>query len=449
LVAYLVSLQTLTAPVDIAKVAEQLADRLPSGMVPSAYVFVQELPLTSSNKVDRRELARSPRFAPEKQGGSPPAHAGSNGEALAETLAALWSKVLDCGPVRPGDSFLALGGDSLRAMELAALVEKTLNRKLHWTVVLRAPTPAQLALLLDCPDTDLSRHSLRRAHGSDSESDPTFVFVTGPIGRPETAGAREDRRLVTSHPAADRWSALAGSLGPGLRLFFFDYGSDELRIEVLAQELVRELRRVRPNGPYRLGGFCYGSIVAFEAARILCADGERVSLLALIDANGPGFPRYVTSRRDRLRARFRWLKEQPLSSWPHLLAMRVRALPTRAVKGVISRLRRSMGKPNEMPAVHKRERIAYFKRSFRYPGQIVLFRAARILFRAAYLSYDDMTNGWGKVADGGVRTIIIPGDHASILEPPHVAELGRALRSFIDHDVQAPSEIVDATAVAV
>jgi phthiocerol/phenolphthiocerol synthesis type-I polyketide synthase D len=198
-----------------------------------------------------------------------------------------------------------------------------------------------------------------------------------------------------------------------------------------------------------LGGFCFGSIVAFEAARILCADGERVSLLALIDSNGPGFPRYVTSRRDRMRARFTWLKEQPLSNWPQLLALRIRALPTRAAKGIISRLRRSMGTPDEIPAAQKRERSAYFKRSFRYPGQIVLFRAARILFRAAYLSYDDMTNGWGKVADGGVRTIIVPGDHASILEPPHVAELGRALRSFIDNDVQSPSQTVDTSAVAV
>jgi thioesterase domain-containing protein len=460
LVAYLVSLKSLAAPVDIAKVAEEIADRLPSGMVPSAYVLVDELPLTSSNKVDRRELARSPRFAPAKQGGSPPAHAGSNGQGLAETLAALWSKVLECGPVRGDDSFLALGGDSLRAMELAAIIERTLKRKLHWTVILRAPTPAQLALLLESPDTDLSRRSLRAAHGSDSESDPTFILVTGPIGRPETAGAREGRRLVTALPAlgpvdpdqdaaVDRWTALARSLGPGLRLFFFDYGSDELRIEVLAQELVREIRRVQPSGPYRLGGFCYGSIVAFEAARILCANGERVSLLALIDSNGPGFPRYVTSRRDRIQARFRWLKEQPLSSWPQLLALRARALPTRAAKGIISRLWKSMGTPDEIPAVHKKERSAYFKRVFRYPGEIVLFRAARILYRAAYLSYDDMTNGWGLVADGGVRTIIVPGDHATIFDPPHIAELGRALRSFIDHDVRSPSQTVLAPAVAV
>jgi thioesterase domain-containing protein len=55
-------------------------------------------------------------------------------------------------------------------------------------------------------------------------------------------------------------------------------------LEQLAREQVSAIRAVQPDGPYRLVGECSGGVLAYEIARQLQAAGERVSLLALIDA---------------------------------------------------------------------------------------------------------------------------------------------------------------------
>jgi oxalate---CoA ligase len=55
-------------------------------------------------------------------------------------------------------------------------------------------------------------------------------------------------------------------------------------VEELAEYYVGEIRRVQPHGPYRLGGFCFSGLVAYEMARQLRAQGETISLLALADA---------------------------------------------------------------------------------------------------------------------------------------------------------------------
>src|SRR5262249_51918934 len=64
-------------------------------------------------------------------------------------------------------------------------------------------------------------------------------------------------------------------------------------IESLAASLLAEIRSIQPSGPYYLGGFSLGGVVSLEIARKLLALGEQVSLLTLVDAYGPNFPRSV------------------------------------------------------------------------------------------------------------------------------------------------------------
>jgi thioesterase domain-containing protein len=54
-------------------------------------------------------------------------------------------------------------------------------------------------------------------------------------------------------------------------------------IEEMAEAYVAEIRELQPGGPYLLGGYSGGGIVAFEMARRLTALGQEVGLLAFID----------------------------------------------------------------------------------------------------------------------------------------------------------------------
>jgi hypothetical protein len=74
-----------------------------------------------------------------------------------------------------------------------------------------------------------------------------------------------------------------------------------LTVEDIAASYIREVRAVQPEGPYFLGCFCFGGVVAFEMAQQLRAQGQDVALLALLDTKRP---KYRPKEADRARQAF-------------------------------------------------------------------------------------------------------------------------------------------------
>lgn len=95
---------------------------------------------------------------------------------------------------------------------------------------------------------------------------------------------------------------LANVLGSDQPFYVLEpYSFDGLRVpptpEAMAADYIRSLRSVQPQGPYFLGGFCGGGLLAFEVARQLRAQGQEVSLLVLIEPRaGPDFFRMIGAR---------------------------------------------------------------------------------------------------------------------------------------------------------
>jgi amino acid adenylation domain-containing protein len=118
---------------------------LPEFMVPAAFVFVAELPLTDNGKVDRDALP------------VPPAVREAGGEVVAprtgteRVVARVWEELLGAGPVGAEDNFFALGGHSLLAAGMAVGLAEALGREVPVGAVFEHPTVGQLAALLDRP----------------------------------------------------------------------------------------------------------------------------------------------------------------------------------------------------------------------------------------------------------------------------------------------------------
>jgi amino acid adenylation domain-containing protein len=124
-----------------AELREGLRARLPSYMVPSAFVFLSEVPRTLHGKVDYRSLP-----APEPGGGGD--REAPEGE-VQETLARIWSEVLGCGPVGARDNLFELGGHSLLAARLLARYRDELGVDLALRQLFEAPTVAELAAVIE------------------------------------------------------------------------------------------------------------------------------------------------------------------------------------------------------------------------------------------------------------------------------------------------------------
>lgn len=200
-------------------------------------------------------------------------------------------------------------------------------------------------------------------------------------------------------------------------------------IEEMAASYLSEIHELQPRGPYLLGGYSAGGIVAFEMARRLTEAGERVALLALIDTLHPeSKPRELT-----IGARLARLREEGLPYLADSVRRRWDAIGLEAdrltVEACIAR-----GEPIPF-ALREMHLIRSFRRAVsRYEtrpwrGEAVLFRASEVPFLYRHLR---PSLGWERHILGGVRIVAVGGSHFTVLRPGNEAKLADALREEIE-----------------
>jgi acyl-coenzyme A synthetase/AMP-(fatty) acid ligase/acyl carrier protein len=142
LVAYVVTAQEASR--NISELRNHLKERLPDYMIPSAFVYLDELPLTSHGKIDRRALpapdAERPALAEAFLAPQTPTE---------KSLASIWTKLLDINRVGINDNYFELGGDSLLATQLVSQVRGVFEVELPLVELFRHPTLAELAASIE------------------------------------------------------------------------------------------------------------------------------------------------------------------------------------------------------------------------------------------------------------------------------------------------------------
>ena len=261
LVAYVVAAPETQAEV----LREGLKRRIPEYMTPSAIVFIEELPLTSHGKLERKALPE-----PERKGDQ--AGYVAPRTPVEEQLAYLWCEVLGLRRVGVEDNFFHLGGHSLLAVRLRTAIRNRLGRSLSLMDLFRNPTITQMAQALkQLPQESRSQILVPLQ----PEGDGTPFFCVHPIGGQVLCYADLVRELGTKRPFYGLQSPSSASAGP------------LETIEEMAALYIQEIRRAQPSGPYLLGGWSMGGLVAYEMARQLQQQGETIGLLAMFDTYPP------------------------------------------------------------------------------------------------------------------------------------------------------------------
>jgi amino acid adenylation domain-containing protein len=249
-----------------------LKQKLPEYMVPSAYVFLESLPLTPNGKLNRKALPSPDQSKPDldKPFVAP-------GDASELELTKIWRKLLGVENIGVTDNFFDLGGHSLLAVQLLVEIEKTMGRRLPIATIFQAPTIEQLAGILEQIKRSESPYSLWLENPSlvvpfnpKGSKPPLFWFSWGPWD------FRLPRYLDSDQPVY----GLQHQSQDGHRALYTS-------IEKMAAYYVREVRTVQAKGPYFLGGYCIGGMVAFEMAQQLQKQGQEVALVVLLDPVNP------------------------------------------------------------------------------------------------------------------------------------------------------------------
>jgi amino acid adenylation domain-containing protein len=381
-----------------------LRERLPEYMVPAVFAWLDALPRTTSGKLDRRAL-------PEVDAGADGAEFVPPKPGLEERIAAVWQEVLGVDRVGAHDDFFDLGGQSILATRLAAKLRGELAIDVPIGMLMQAPTVEALARALEGGQRT----------------------VRLPLVPLQTFGDRAP--LFLAHPAGGHvicYRGLAVNLAPdqpvyGLQPRGLEDGKEPIDdLEQMAAYYVEAVRRFRPRGPYRLGGWSFGGVVAWEMARQLHAAGETVDLLAMLDTSPLTDEAIAADPRDPAEVMMQTIGGY--AGWMTAERIRmdeVRHLPAREMAlAMIRQVDDARLLPEaraDLIIALTRVRSANLQAQATYTlrpwdGHLTYFRTEGSAEAPLQVSAAEF---WGSRA-GSVTVVPVTGNHGTILHEPHV-----------------------------
>ncbi|EMD23718.1 type I polyketide synthase [Amycolatopsis azurea] len=283
-----------------------------------------------------------------------------------DPLAALWAEVLGTTGSDEDEDFFEAGGDSLLALRLSSAIQHTLGLHASPQDILASPTLRCLRTRLSGPDEqERSLHAFPLPPGATPNGPP--LYLIHPIG----GGTLVYRPLAAEIGSAHR---VFGFSARGFR----DVEEPRDDLNAMARAYTDELLDHLDDGPYWLAGSSFGGVVAVEMASLLTRSGKPPLLTALLDSPFPGS------------------------------------------------LAAAAPEPEAPPdPVHRRILDAHLRALTEHQIQLKPPPSPLVYIRAAVESPDEATRWRTRLTTLEVRTS--PGDHYSMLEPPHVANVAAIL----------------------
>jgi amino acid adenylation domain-containing protein len=422
--------------VSSAELRVHLLASLPEYMVPAAFAFLDSLPLNANGKVDLAALIAQPLEETKRSHETPATW-------MEAALVEIWEQVLDRRPIGVTDDFFDLGGHSLLAIRMLAEVEKRTGIKIAPRLLFEDPTIRHLAVAARRPNA-LNCSPIVPVQTGGSLT--PFFFLHGDFVEGGLYCVKMARHIGTDRPfyAIDPHGV---------------HDSPPRSIEEMAAARLELVRQIRPHGPFALGGFCNGALIAFEMARQLEAAGETVSSLILLSADGSNaefswLDRLISLFRGRgdrkfysfleWRERILFLRAAcqrqlaalaepvPLSQQPRRIARKLFRILRKVFRLIFPSLTADPGLNAAQPAaagrpisiIYHQACKAYVPRPYHGPAHLLW---------PGEMPVHDPVAGWGSVMPQ-LKLIEVPGGHFSSLQGENLLVVSEKVRSCLLED---------------
>lgn len=338
-------------------------------------------------------------------------------EQVERWVATLWREALGVETLDVHDDFFALGGDETLSQQVhARVVEQHPGAPGHEELFAR-PTIAAMADLLR-PEVEAAAEPVLALRDRGDRT-PLFLF----------------------HPAGGStgvYRPLVDLLDDQQPCYGFERLDEANSVEDIAERYIGMLREIQAGGPYRLAGWSFGGCLAYEVGRRLTEIGEQVEFVAMIDSILP-LPAAENAQQDLLLSRYGRFLEYVEQTYGTSLGIRVAELgglsEDEQIRFVMDRIAERVPDMGEAVLHHQYTsyvdaRIAERYRPRPYPGRVVLFRSSEphpltTSLDPRYLRTDDSL-GWDEFCSD-LRIVRVPGDHVSMIDPPHVSVIAQHL----------------------
>ncbi len=431
LLAYVVPRQAPQLSAD--ELRAYLKEQLPDYSLPAAIIMLDAMPINHNGKIDCGALP-----LPENWRSGPGRQFVIPRDIYEQRLVLMWEDTLKVSPIGIQDNFFELGGHSLLAMGLMAQLEREFKANLPLSALFQAPTVERLAELLRRQDLNPRWSPLVPIQPKGTR--PRFFCIAGGVGS-----------VLYYYPLAHR-------LGPDQP--FYGLQSKGINgdcvpythVQDMARHYIEAIRSIQPEGPYWLGGHCFGGIVAFEIAQQLAHEGQAIALLAVLDIPAPdqdAGSSVCDSDDATWVLRLGQLLEQASGKDLGLSLDELRLLD---LEEQAQYLKEGMIKAQMLPPgagtsqvrglvqVFKANSCArYMPPAQAHPVPIALCRASEYhsdydfsaAERGALDDGHEATLGWWQYARGPVEVNVVPGNHVTMMWEPHVQGLAEWLAATL------------------
>ncbi len=450
----------------VSEFRQFLQDKLPYYMVPSFFLVLKELPLTSNGKVDRKALP-SPAVESASLKTDPSTPQSKNQKNLIvqsnpinnsdskqseprnsreKILVDIWEKILGLDNIGIHDNFFLLGGHSLSTVRLVSEIEKTFNCKFPLSSIFEMDTiagisqwiseqapesapmeelvkgvsledyRALLALSAGMRGTRIGKRGLIINILPESQTkDQPFIW----IGEVKTGKNLNLNQPLYVMPGA--------SLSPSMN-------SHKDYVSAIASLLVDELLSLQSSEPYSLGGWCYNGLVALEMAQQLNKLGKKVDLLVLVDVSTRAklYRLFHTLNLKLGTLRFHLSKISKLSlkeKWQYItLRAFHKAESYQTIEAIEERTDLEIGIESLGEAFKN-----YIPDAYR--GRVLLIVASeQIVHGQKDIKYFDLSwmfpyKGWEKLLKGKVYPAKIECDHLELMDDPYCKLIGEIVQN--------------------
>ncbi|MEL7019973.1 MAG: amino acid adenylation domain-containing protein [Bacteroidota bacterium] len=408
-----------------------LRTSLPGYMIPAFFIELDRFPLTTSLKIDRKQLP-APVFATQQRQVLQPQTKHE------QMLVQLFAELLGLTTVGVHDNFFELGGHSLVAVELMSRIRQQTGYQLPLTTLFQHATVRQLAMVLEEQE---KQQSATKVVSKQAFSSLIPIRTTGskpPIYLVHGGGLHVlFYQTLVQHLGEDQ---------PVYALQARGLSGNETpleRIEDMAAHYLKEIAQVHPtDAPYHLAGYSLGGLIAWEMAKQLREQQQEVGILALFDAVAKaatvnGVNDKWAKKWNKATYNLKLFAKQPARAFrykKHVLNMRYQH-----IKGKLNIAYRN-NKTGEIEESHLPYGKEVYEKSLRafelyelapVDVKVQLFKAAEQMF---YLK-DPEFLGWKAYALRGIVTHDIPGDHLTLFDAPNDAIIGNILRQLTDVEV--------------
>lgn len=429
------------SPPRIADLQTLIARRLPAYMRPGEIQIIDEIPQLAGFKPDLAALVKMSAVnsdAPEGSASREETHVRplEEGDNVGNVVGDAWRKVLNRKSIAVDEDWEAAGGDSLKSLSMVLLLEEALGCRVPLDILRQCRTPAELTDALRRQLLSEDRGSLPGAQADDRP----LMFLMPGMGGDELSLA-----------------ALRADLRHRVRSVLIDYPNPTALLdhgflfEHIVNAAVGQVRQAARAKTIHFAGYSFGGFVAWEVARLLQGEGQRIGAVILLDSARSSYVAKLPSRRN-ISARIKGLlvttMREPGLSFDRLYRLSIHLLVSIASSKLIFSL---YAAAKMLPAQISTKLLVFLDGAVRARAlnEAVLskFEFPVTLFRSTDLIEESVDNGWRELC-GQLKIALVDGSHVSMLEDQRRSALAARLAEVVEAADEAANTCVVRTGVS-